>query len=244
MMSRGQPMKWLLLFLCLPAFAAAGEKSVRVFVGLCDNATQGIVPVGKAIGDGDDPDGNLYWGCADGFGHLFKTSKRWTLQQREVDPSRSIMRRLSLRHVSGDVAVVAEAWRGSKLADCFQAFERAAASGEHDLVVFIGHNPLMDGKIPEAAVTPGNKTQVIALCCQSDAWFAPRLDKLGCRRLLTTRHNMYPGAFLVHAAIEFWRVGGDENAVRLAAAKAYAKNQGIGLGSAERVFTPGPAAGK
>ncbi|WP_316785612.1 hypothetical protein [Pedobacter frigiditerrae] len=37
-------------------------KTIHVFVALCDNKYQGIVPVPKAIGNGQDPDNNLYWG--------------------------------------------------------------------------------------------------------------------------------------------------------------------------------------
>ena len=37
----------------------AEEKKIRVFVALCDNATQGIVKVNSNIGDGNKPDSNL-----------------------------------------------------------------------------------------------------------------------------------------------------------------------------------------
>jgi hypothetical protein len=56
-----------LLFVAVVSLAQAAPKQIRVFVALCDNKTQGIVPVGEKIGNGDDPDSNLYWGCSDGF---------------------------------------------------------------------------------------------------------------------------------------------------------------------------------
>jgi len=37
----------------------AEEKSIRVFVALCDNAFQGIVPVPQWIGNSDQPDSNF-----------------------------------------------------------------------------------------------------------------------------------------------------------------------------------------
>jgi hypothetical protein len=37
---------------------------VHVFVALADNAHQGIVPLPKALGNGDDPGRNPYWGAA------------------------------------------------------------------------------------------------------------------------------------------------------------------------------------
>jgi hypothetical protein len=48
----------------VPAPAAASVKTIHVFVALCDNKNQGIVPVPEKLGRGDDPDGNLYWGAA------------------------------------------------------------------------------------------------------------------------------------------------------------------------------------
>src|SRR5687768_2778496 len=42
------------------------SRVVHVFVALCDNEYQGIVPVPARIGNGDDPDNNLYWGAAYG----------------------------------------------------------------------------------------------------------------------------------------------------------------------------------
>lgn len=44
----------------------AADKTIGVFVALADNASQGIVPVPAAIGNGDDPERNLYWGTAGG----------------------------------------------------------------------------------------------------------------------------------------------------------------------------------
>lgn len=40
-----------------------GVKSIQVFVALCDNVNQGIVPVPAALGDGEDVKNNLYWGA-------------------------------------------------------------------------------------------------------------------------------------------------------------------------------------
>ena len=75
----------------------ADDRTVGVYVVLADNASQGIVPVPAAFGNGDDPEHNLYWGCADGL---------------KAD------------------------------------FERAVLSGSFDVVVYIGHNGLMDFALP------------------------------------------------------------------------------------------------
>ncbi|MDB6078929.1 MAG: hypothetical protein JWO82_2676, partial [Akkermansiaceae bacterium] len=47
----------LSLLVITPA-ARAAEKRIAVFVGLCDNATQGIAKVPAGIGDGNVPEEN------------------------------------------------------------------------------------------------------------------------------------------------------------------------------------------
>ena len=48
---------------------------IHVLVALCDNANQGIVPVPARLGNGADPDSNLYWGAAFGVKTFFSKSK-------------------------------------------------------------------------------------------------------------------------------------------------------------------------
>jgi len=43
--------------------ANSQSKTVHVFVALCDNEFQGIVPVLLTLGNGKDPTRNLYWGA-------------------------------------------------------------------------------------------------------------------------------------------------------------------------------------
>src|SRR5262245_46059051 len=52
-------------------------QAIHIFVALCDNKYQGIVPVPAAIGNGQDPDNNLYWGCGFGIRTYFKKSSEW-----------------------------------------------------------------------------------------------------------------------------------------------------------------------
>jgi hypothetical protein len=214
----------------------AAPKQIRVFVALCDNKSQGIIPVGEKIGNGDNPDANLYWGCSDGFGSLFSRSKLWKVTDSRKDVSTTILRRLSLHHTSADLDLVADAYRGSQIQQCLKDFEAAAASGKFDLVAFIGHNGLMDFQLPPPPTTKGNKTDVAVLCCLSDKYFSPRLTANGCRPILMTSQLMYPGAFLLQAAIESWNSGASTASIRSAAAAAYAKNQHISLKAASGVF--------
>jgi hypothetical protein len=225
---------FLLLFAPL---AAAEEKRIAVFVGLCDNATQGIVKVGARIGDGDKPADNLYWGCSDGMKSYFKSSKRWKLERSDTATGDDrILERLTFRHVSGGAVLVAEAWRGAKLKECYEACERAMLSGENDLVAFIGHNVLMDAAVPPPAAKAGGKTDAVVLCCLSDRYFRTRLTNAGVRPVLLTTQLMYPGSFLLHDALEPWLQGKPAAALRDAAGLAYARNQKLKPAAAKGVF--------
>lgn len=231
----------LRLFTCillLLASAGAEEKRIAVFVGLCDNATQGIVKVGAKIGDGDKPDDNLYWGCSDGLKSFFKASRRWKLEKRETATGdERILERLTFRHVSAKAVLVAEAWRGSNLKDCYVASEKAMLTGENQLVAFIGHNVLMDSVIEAPAAKATGKTDAIVLCCLSDRYFRERLFAAGVRPVLLTTQLMYPGAFILHDALEPWLAGKDATALRSAAGAAYARNQKIKTAAATGVFS-------
>ena len=138
-----------LILIFTSQFSFASPKKIRVFIALCDNKTQGIVPVGKKIGNGNDAASNLYWGCSDGFGSYFRRSKSWKIISSETDVSRLILRRMKLSHKSNDMEIVAEAYRGSRnIKQCLTDFESAASQGNYDLVAFIGHNGLMDFPLP------------------------------------------------------------------------------------------------
>lgn len=226
----------IFLIFLLTVAAWPAPKTVKVFVALCDNKTQGIIPVGAKIGNGDDADANLYWGCSDGFGAYFKKSRQWKVIEAKSEVSATILRQMRLQHVNGEVELTAEAYRGSEIRQCIRDFEAAAAGKQYDLVAFIGHNGLMDFALDPPAAVAGNDTQVIVLCCLSERYFGERLSALGCRPLLTTQQLMYPGAFILHEALESWRTGGSAAAIRTAAGQAYAKNQKISVKAAAGVF--------
>jgi hypothetical protein len=226
-----------LIFALLLTPLAAAEKRIAVFVGLCDNATQGIVKVGAKIGDGDKPADNLYWGCSDGLRSHFKASKRWKLEKSETATGDDrILERLTFRHVSGNAVLVAEAWRGSKLKECYEACEEAMLSGDNDLVTFIGHNVLMDVDIPAPAEKAKGKTDAIVLCCISDRYFRQRLENAGVRPVVLTTQLMYPGSFILHEALEPWLQGKARGSLRDAAGLAYARNQKLKPAAAKGVF--------
>ncbi len=246
-----------------PAEAARTFKVVHVYVALCDNDSQGIAPVPRKIGNGDDPASNLYWGCSDGARPIFSQSARWKrLSATKAEHQPKILERLVFQHKKTKAILVVDAWRGSEIEPCIREFCQSLAgqryesislrladketrinlAGGADFLTFIGHNGLMEFHVPEIAPNPHRQQKVDAavLCCRSKSFFDNRLKTAKVTPAIMTASNMYPGAFILHDVLEGWFAGESKKQLRLRAAKAYAKNQKISTKSAMNVFAPIP----
>ena len=80
---------------------------IHVFVVLCDNVNQGIVPVSASLGNGDNPATNLYWGAAFGVKTFFSKNKDWELVSETQNPSAAILDRLIFKKKNADVEAAA-----------------------------------------------------------------------------------------------------------------------------------------
>ena len=234
----------LLLFLLLTHAAHAEPVRLQVFIALADNRTQGIVPVPTKIGNGDDAEANLYWGCSEALKPVLRASSDWKLVRSEKNPAPDILERVVFSHRSGRWELVASAYRGSAIKSCIVDFFAALASDgpreQTPLVAYIGHDGLMDFPLPaEATGRRGPGRQAIVLCCVSDHYFKPHLEKVGATPLLTTTQLMYPGGFVLRAAVDGWIAGETPEQIRQRAAGAYARNQKIGVKAAAGVFVAG-----
>ena len=221
-------------------------KRIHVVVALCDNESQGIQKVGARIGDGDKPDDNLYWGCSDGLREWFKKSPNWMLTDvskadLKTTPGAKILRTLTFEHKTTGAILTAEAWRGLNIYDAtLRYFEKLVDSSETapDLVAYIGHNGLMDFRLPKDLVTINSKPKdSIVLCCISDRFFEKKLAARQVTPVLMTDQLMYPGAFLLEAALEGWLKGEAPEKLRDRAAAAYQKNQKISFRAARGIFS-------
>jgi len=248
--------------LALPVLATAApdapttHRLVHVFVALCDNRHQGIVPTTAELGNGQKPATNLYWGAMYGIRTFLGRAPGWTTTAVVADASRPdiLDRRAFL--FGGDVTVVAEAYDGRAMAATLRDF-LAAAAGTHrpsfrvggtslvaggaaDLVFFIGHNGLMDMPLetlgPLPARTELRPAGAVVLACKSSPYFDDLLRRLGCPPLVTTSGFMAPEAYTVAAIVRAWAEGGDGAAVHEAAARAYHQYQTCSLAAARRLF--------
>jgi hypothetical protein len=239
---------WLLLMLApVPAAMAAEEiKVIHVLVALCDNDFQGIVKVPKHLGNGDDPNSNLYWGCSGGVKATFRNSPVWKLVKSIQNPRSSVLERIVFQHKSGDIFLVADGYRGRNIKRTLEDFfallagrqiekefepipelnkEIHAGSGA-SLVVYLGHNGLMDIHFESL---PGGHSQkeAVVLCCASEQYFKAILNQYGVKPILLTTQLMYPGAMVLETAFDGWIKGETREQIRVRAGKAYAKNQRI-----------------
>jgi hypothetical protein len=173
----------------------------------------------------------------------FKSSSKWKLVETKENPSEAILERLVFRHSKQpNVKLIADAYRGSEMKLCLEKYFEAAVSKADParLVAFIGHNGLMehDRELPmppRATDTP--KRDVVSLSCVSRSWFSARFASAKLRPVLMTEQLMYPGAFILHDALEGWLLDESRSEIRQRAGRAYAKNQKISVKAALGVFS-------
>src|SRR5215470_4943000 len=93
----------------------SSARTIHVFVALADNQSQGIVPVPAKLGNGEDPERNLYWGSAYGVKTFFARSAEWRRIQCGSGPKREILERCVFQHRTANVYLVADAYRGMEI---------------------------------------------------------------------------------------------------------------------------------
>ena len=236
-------MHLLFLFIVLTVAAHAETPGrIHVFVALADNKSQGIIPVPAKIGDGNDAVHNLYWGCDEALPPVFKVSADWKRTASAPSQNAAILERIVFTHKSGKWELTADAYRGSAIRDCINDFFAALASDDPNLplVAYIGHDGLMDFQLPAAATAKrGPGREAIVLCCKSADFFSPHLTAVNAKPVLLTTQLMYPGGFLLRAALDGWTAKESPEKILQRAAAAYARNQKISVKAAAGVFTTG-----
>ncbi len=149
--------------LCLAPGSATQDsklRTVHVFVALADNQSQGIVPVPAKLGNGEDPERNLYWGSAYGVKTFFARSADWVRISCGEKPKAEILERCIFKHRVANVYLVADAYRGREIRQAILDFLSSSAGdgaetmsppgasgplklpirGGANLVAYIGHD--------------------------------------------------------------------------------------------------------
>jgi len=237
-------------------------------VPLCDNEHQGIVPVPETLGDGSDPARNLYWGAAYGLRTFLTRQGGWTLLRAEESPREGVLERIVLyREVArprgaAPCLLVAEAWDGARMPEAVERFLalasgkepetlevegprgtlRVEAGGRSHVVLFVGHDGLMDFPLatPPEAQSDAPARSAVALTCASRTYFGGPLEATGAHRLLMTTGFMAPEAYTLAALLEGFFAGESPSALRLRAASAYHRYQKCGERAARNLFVGDP----
>jgi len=231
-------------------------KTIHIFVALCDNENQGIVPVSKALGDGQNPKTNLYWGALYGVKTYFKRSADWAFVKTIPSENPKILERILFKHHHSDTYLLADAYDGRYIKEATMDFLKAASEtytsipitahsktlsfgNDAQLIGYIGHDGLMEFDLDITLTKNPNPKDTIILACISKEYFKPHLSQTGANPLVWTTGLMAPEAYTLKAAIDGWILDEDPQAIRERAAQAYHHYQKCGINGARRLLVQG-----
>ena len=246
----------LLIFLSGSIVTFSQTRTIHVFVALCDNANQGIVPVPQTLGNGQDPKRNLYWGAMYGVRSFFKHKTNDWIYQRDLDSENPmILARTVFKHVSEDVYLLAEAYDGLQIEACIKDFLKSsnrqnpiilqyedkniAFGGGSNLVAYVGHDGLMEFDVDVIYKETSSAMDAMILACASKRYFSNELAQAGANPVLWTTHLMAPEAYTLKAALDGWMLLENNKQIEERAAQAYHAYQKCGLRGARNLFTSG-----
>jgi hypothetical protein len=235
-------------------YNGADIKMIHVFVALCDNKYQGIVPVPAGIGNGQDAASNLYWGCGYGVKGFFTRQKNWQLlSTKRFDTGSLILERLVFKYRTKNIYLVADAYDGKAIKTCTINFLKSCSGnysdsvqvnnkdiycgGASQIVAYIGHDGLMDFSLSDKYIAIDNKKrEAMIFACISKKYFAAHLQNTGATPVVWTSGLCSPEAYSLSAALES-RINEDpiQNAATKAAA-AYHQYQKCGLKAAQKLM--------
>ena len=231
-------------------------QSIHVFVALCDNKYQGIVPVPAKIGNGQDAPNNLYWGAAYGVKTFFNKSSEWELIESRKNPAANILERLLFKHKIKNIYLLADAYDGQYIKQATIDFLLACSgkglttvnandkeipfAGLSDIVAYVGHDGLMDFSLSNDFKKQDEENRkAIMLACKSKQYFSPHIKNTGAEPLLWSTGLMAPEAYILHDAINAWIKSGSDTETRAAAAAAYSKYQKCSIKAAQNLLVSG-----
>ncbi len=221
---------------------------VHIFVPLCDNDNQGIVPTTKSLGDGLNLKTNLYWGAGYGMKTHFKRRKDWKLVYQQFDTDSNILERVVFYKVYSNKAkvyLIADGYRGDRMEQCLEDFFKSLAgikrdslniensyvdiSSQADLLIFNGHNGLMDVDMELIYNEDNVYRDAAVISCVSYGYFENYLKCLKAYPLVTSVSFLPPEAYVAEGLVNSWALMKTNDEIRLAAGdamyKAHKKSQ-------------------
>jgi hypothetical protein len=201
------------------------------------------VPVPAKIGNGDDPQNNLYWGALYGVKTFLSKADGWQKLACEKDINDTILERCQFAW-KDKLTVTADAYRGTRIDQAMLDFMEQAATppdaAQREMVVFIGHDGLMDEQnqpiIERFPKHARHDKQAAVLACMSDEFFSEHLLAAGSKPVVTTFSFMAPEAYVLEAVARGFANQASEAELRSSAGIAYAKYQRISAKAGKSVF--------
>ena len=248
----------LLIFISNIVFCQSNSeiKTIHVFVALCDNVNQGIVPVPQKLGNGQDAKNNLYWGALYGVKTFFKNDKDWMLVSSETNLKTDVLERVLFKHKTSNTYLLADAYDGKYIKQTTIAFLEASAGrnelrmeindkeltfgGSSNMVAYIGHDGLMEFDV-KGSFKPinNNKRDAIILACISKRFFKSYIEVTKANPLVWTTGLMAPEAYTLKWAIDGWILNETDEQIRERAAQAYNHYQKCGIKGARGLLVTG-----
>jgi len=248
----------LLIFISNIVFCQSNSeiKTIHVFVALCDNVNQGIVPVPQKLGNGQDAKNNLYWGALYGVKTFFKNDKDWMLVSSETNLKTDVLERVLFKHKTSNTYLLADAYDGKYIKQTTIAFLEASAGrnelrmkindkeltfgGSSNMLAYIGHDGLMEFDV-KGSFKPinNNKRDAIILACISKRFFKPYIEVTKANPLVWTTGLMAPEAYTLKWAIDGWILNETDEQIRERAAQAYNHYQKCGIKGARGLLVTG-----
>jgi len=231
---------------------------IHVFVPLCDNLYQGIIPVGGKLGDGRNLKTNLYWGAGYGLKTWFIRSIEWKLLNNELFQDSSILERAVYSRTyknKANVYLILDAWAGDKMQECLINYfnslagilkdsasigsSKIPAFSNSDFLIFNGHNGLMDSQIEVIKNRDGVEKDAAVIACISHNYFTERFRYLKAYPLVLTTSLLPPEAYVVSAIIDNWALQNEEELIRTSAGEAMARIHKIAVKPCVNMFKTG-----
>ena len=192
----------------------------------------------KKIGNGKDPQHNLYCGAGYGIKNYFKVkTEDWTQVKTITSKHSNILDRLLFKHTKEDLYMLAD---GLKLEHILHNDLSLSFGGHSNLISYVGHDGLMDFDFNieyKPIVKP--KQDVIILACHSKSYFTPELKKAQANPVLWTTHLMAPEAYILKAALDGLIKKETGKQINESTAKDYNKYQKCGIKGERNLFTTG-----
>lgn len=227
---------------------------VDVHVPLCDSS---IIACGNAkLGDGDNPDTNLYWATTPGFGEWFARRgggwKRTAALRGDATGDKDVLALVTYRRTLAtparwrtrgapktfDVEVVIHGWRGKAIDRALAAYAAdLSGASPAQIVAWVGHNRLMDLDHFDWPAPARDVKGAIAIACQTAPYMKDTVPAATRVPLLMTDDFLFANAAPLEAAVLAFGRGGSYAQIRHDAAEAYAGVQESTLAHVLGAFT-------